>query len=79
MGAKHTPGPWHPGHHTSPEIDCECRSILSEWHAGAIAVIPKNNGKSISDGGNDAAPEDEAIANAHLIAAAPDMPVDRID
>lgn len=31
------------------------------------------NGKPIGDGGNDAPPRDEAIANMHLIAAAPDL------
>ena len=34
---------------------------------GSVAVISKN------ENGNDCPPEDEAIGNAHLIAAAPDL------
>lgn len=36
-------------------------------------AVSRRNGKSISNGGNDAPPREQAIANMHLIAAAPDM------
>jgi hypothetical protein len=73
-GARFTPGPWSVGHMTNPDHPCECRTIFSETCAGGVATISKNNGLDIRDGGNDAPPEPEAIANAHLIAAAaPDL------
>ncbi len=69
-----TPGPWYPGCHTYPHSKCKCTSILDESYAGGIATIHVWNGTlSISDGGNDAPPEEEAIANAHLIAEAPKL------
>lgn len=71
---KWTPGPWHPGHFVDPESSCQCRAILSEAHAGSVAEINVWNGIAmIADGSNDAPPLDEAIANAHLISAAPEL------
>lgn len=40
---------------------------------GSVAQITIDNGKRISDGGNDGPPLEEAKANGRLIAAAPDM------
>ncbi|MPR62730.1 hypothetical protein D7027_13045 [Ochrobactrum intermedium] len=40
---------------------------------GCIATVEVDNGRAVSDGGNDAPPLEEAVANMHLIAAAPDM------
>lgn len=69
----HTPGPWHPGHLGS-DSSCQCRSVVDEGYAGGVCTIHVNNGiKSIADGGNDAPPRDQAVANMHLIAAAPDL------
>lgn len=66
--AKHTPGPWYPGHHTDET------SILDEGYVGGIATIHEHNGiDSISRGGNDCPPHAEAVANAHLISAAPEL------
>lgn len=74
METKFTPGPWYPGHLGDPETNCECRSIVGEGHAGGIAEVHMDNGiKSIADGGNDCPSREEAIANMHLIAAAPDL------
>jgi hypothetical protein len=68
-----TAGPWVPGHFANRDHKCDCRYILSEQYHGSIAIISVNNGKLVSDGGNDAPPLEEARANAHLIAAAPEL------
>lgn len=76
---KHTPKPWYPGHLGDDTIDCECAHIVDEGHAGGIANILVDNGiRSISEGGNDCPSREEAIANMHLIAAAPDL-LDSVD
>ena len=71
----HTPGPWRAGCITDPQSACDCASILDEGrYMGGIAQVYVHNGiDNISQGGNDCPPRDEAIANALLIAAAPDM------
>jgi hypothetical protein len=69
----HTPGPWHPGHLGDQSTKCECTHVVSEVYFGGICTVHVDNGKRVSDGGNDAPPRHEAIANMHLIAAAPDM------
>ena len=68
----HTPGPWHPGHLGSDSA-CQCRSVVSEGMLGSICQISVDNEKPVGEGGNDAPSRDEAIANMHLIAAAPEM------
>lgn len=76
-----SPGPWHPGCLGSGS-SCKCTHVLDEGHAGGIATVSVNNGiASITEGGNDAPPEAEAIANMYLIAAAPDMhaALDRVE
>lgn len=69
---KRTPGPWHPGHLGS-DSTCQCTSVVADGYFGSICQVSRNNGKAVGDGGNDAPPRDEAIANMHLIAAAPDL------
>lgn len=70
---KFSAGPWHAGHLGS-DSTCQCQYVVSEGYFGAIAAVHVNNGiASIADGGNDAPPREEAIANMHLIAAAPEM------
>ncbi len=71
--AKWSPGPWHPGHLGNPDLKCECAYILDEGHAGGIGEVYINNGKPIADGGNDAPEYEEAVANMHLIATAPEL------
>lgn len=75
MSAKHTPGPWHPPHFTRPDISCNCGYIFSEHqhYMGCVATVEPDNGLPIGGGGNDGAPLEEATANAHLLAAAPDL------
>ncbi|MCH7909569.1 MAG: hypothetical protein IIB38_08130 [Candidatus Hydrogenedentes bacterium] len=70
---KHTQGEWSLPHFADPTCKCDCRWILSEGCCGSIATINVDNGKRIIDGGNDSPPLEEAIANARLIHAAPDM------
>jgi len=69
----HTAGPWYPGHFGREDMTCQCRTILSEVGVGGICTILVDNGLPISEGGNDAPPKAEAVANMHLIAAAPDL------
>lgn len=69
---KFTKGPWFAGHLGS-DSKCQCRGILSEGYMGCIATIEVDNGKAVSNGGNDAPPLDEAIANMRLITAAPEL------
>lgn len=69
---KFTPGPWIAGHLGS-DRKCQCSSILAEGYMGCIATVEVDNGRAVSDGGNDAPPLEEAVANMHLIAAAPDL------
>jgi len=52
---------------------CECRHILAQGYFGSIASVSKSNGLLVGEGGNDSPPEPEAVANAHLISAAPEL------
>lgn len=69
--AKATPGPWYPGHLSDDNHPCNCNSVSCESYAGTVCYIEPDNGKSVSDGGNDGAPPEEAKANLLLIANAP--------
>lgn len=69
---KFTKGPWIAGHLGS-DSKCQCQSILAEGYMGCIATVEVDNGRPVSDGGNDAPPLEEAVANMHLIAAAPEL------
>lgn len=76
---KHSSGPWYPGHLGDETIKCDCRYIVNEGFMGGIAEVFVDNGiQSISEGGNDCPPIEEAIANMHLMAASPDM-LDSLD
>ncbi len=68
-----TPGPWYAPHFVDDTTTCNCRSVVCEFYAGAICTIHFDNGKAISDGGNDAPPLEEAKANAQAISALPDL------
>lgn len=71
---KWTPGPWDPPHLSDDSTTCNCRSIVEGGYAGGIATVHVDNGiPLISEGGNDCPPLEEAKANGHLIAAAPDL------
>lgn len=69
---KHTPGPWSVPHFARPDVDCECEYVLHDGYMGAVcSVYCSGDGDWQKTGDN---PKfDEAVANAHLIAAAPTM------
>ena len=67
-----TKGPWHVMCITNADTDCDCGYILDEGGT-CIGQVFVDDGKLVSDGGNDSPPLEEAMANASLIAAAPDM------
>jgi hypothetical protein len=69
IAQKATPGPWAAGCLADDAHPCNCRSVLCESSMGAIATVQVNNGLSISEGGNDAPPIEEARANLRYIAA----------
>lgn len=58
---------WTVPHFVNDDVDCDCNSILSEGYCGAVASVHFNNNLPIGEGGNDAAPLEEAKANAKLI------------
>lgn len=70
---KFTSGPWLPGHMVDDTSSCNCRYVLAESYCGAVCTVEIDNGLRVGDGGNDAPPLEEAKANAHLIAAAPEL------
>lgn len=59
-----TKGPWYPGHMCNADHPCNCKSIVAEPYMGSICTI---------NVGDEDPPLAEAIANAHLIAAAPNL------
>jgi hypothetical protein len=63
----HTPGPWILPHFADDATKCNCKYVFCEAYMGAICTITVDNGE------NDAPPSAEAIANARLIIAAPDL------
>lgn len=60
----------HAGHLADPDHSCKCRYIFDEGHAGGIAEVFVDNGKLISEGGNDAPKEELAIAYMNLLVGA---------
>jgi hypothetical protein len=61
----HTPGPWHVPCFAEPGV-CSCKSILSPHQTGMGSIC------QVPHGGEDE-PLSIAIANARLIAAAPEL------
>lgn len=71
---KHTPGPWMVPHFACDDHPCDCVYVLGEHGGmGSLAEVTVDNGLPISEGGNDGPDLEQAKANAHLIAAAPEM------
>lgn len=69
---KWTQGEWSIPHFASPEADCQCGYVLSDRHMGAICTVHcSGDGDWMVTGDNPGF--EEAVANAHLIAAAPDL------
>lgn len=71
---KWTPGPWPVPHFAQDDVNCDCRYIAAEYGGmGSIATIDVCKSEEF-DWGDDCGPNlEQAKANAHLIAAAPDM------
>ena len=66
-----TKGPWHGPHISDDSTTCNCTGIVDEGYAGGIARVHVDNGiASITEGGNDCPPPEQAKANGLLLAAA---------
>lgn len=70
---KHTPGPWSVPHFAKPDVNCNCKYVLSDDHMGAVASVHCSGEGSDWEKHGDNPRFEEAVANAHLIAAAPDL------
>ena len=68
---KFTPGPWSLPHFANPDCECKCGYVLVEGYCGAVAKVYYSQDRALGHGDNP--PFYEACANAHLIAAAPDL------
>lgn len=64
-----TLGPWIPPHFGRDDISCDCRFVLADGIMGAVCTVHVAEG----DNEGDYPPHDQAVANANLIAAAPDL------
>lgn len=72
MMTSHTPGPWSVPHFADPGTGCECGYVLTDGYMGAVCTVhASGEGGRIETGDNPRFPE--AVANAHLIAAAPEL------
>lgn len=61
-------GPW-TCHYGDDSVKCDCPYILGDHGGeGSIATVEVDNGLRISEGGNDAPPEEQAKHNAQLLA-----------
>lgn len=66
--AEATPRPWYAGHLADDNHSCNCQSILAEnGKMGGVGQVFVDNGKPVSEGGNDAPSLEEAKANLALI------------
>lgn len=69
----HTPGPWSVPHFAAPDTNCACEYVLTDLNMGAVASVhcsgDGDDWKSHGDNPKFA----EAVANGHLIAAAPEL------
>jgi hypothetical protein len=67
----HTPGPWSIPHFATPDVGCKCGYVLVDGFCGAVATVHFSGDRDLKHGDNP--PFEEAVANAHLIAAAPEL------
>jgi hypothetical protein len=70
-------GPWHAGCLVK-EGPCNCPWITNGAYNGSICDVSIDNGKQISDGGNDAPPLEEAKGNMNFIVAARNLDYDAL-
>lgn len=66
MSAQHTPGPWMVPHFARDDVGCNCAYVFSESQVGMGSICT-------IDHGDENEPLEIAKANAHLIAAAPEL------
>lgn len=71
--ATHTPGPWSVPHFAEPDVNCECSYVLCDHLMGAVASVYCSGEGADWKSHGDNPKFAEACANAHLIAAAPDL------
>ena len=67
----HTPGPWTVPHFARPEVNCNCHYVLCGDHFGSVATVHSSVDDELENGDNPR--HEQAVANAHLIAAAPSL------
>jgi hypothetical protein len=70
---EHTPGPWSLPHFAEPDVNCACEYVLCDHLMGAVASVHCSGEGDDWQKGGDNPKFAEAVANARLIAAAPDM------
>lgn len=73
---KHTAGPWSVPHFAQPEVNCACGYVLTDGYNGAVCTVHcSGDGSPVETGDNPKFME--AVANARLIAAAPETAAER--
>lgn len=60
----------HAGHLANTDHSCECAYIFDEVHLGGVGQVFIDNGKAVSEGGNDAPSKELATAYLKLIVGA---------
>lgn len=73
METKWTPGPWSVPHFAQPDVNCSCKYVLTDGFMGAVASVHCSGEGDDWQKHGDNPKFDEAVANAHLIAAAPEL------
>lgn len=71
--SKHTPGPWSVPHFAEPDTNCMCGYVLTGDMFGAVCTVHASGEGDDWQSHGDNPKFAEAVANAHLIAAAPDL------
>jgi hypothetical protein len=71
--ARHTPGPWSLPHFAEPDVNCECGYVLTDNLMGAVCTVHASGKGNDWTRHGDNPKFAEAVANARLIAAAPDL------
>ena len=71
--AAHTPGPWSLPHFAEPGVNCQCGYVLTNGMMGAICTVYASGAGDDWAKHGDNPSFQEAVANARLIAAAPDL------
>lgn len=70
---KHTPGPWSLPHFARPDVNCECGYVLTGDMFGAVCTVHASGEGDDWQAHGDNPKFEEAVANANLISAAPDL------